>query len=99
MAASRLCQRKREPEGRAATERALDADAASVSLDDRAADMQSQAQSYPRFALHLDTLHAMETFPDALVLAGWQARAVIRHCDACLAGADIHLHIDICVGR
>src|SRR5690242_6692286 len=72
---------QREREGRALAADALHADLAAEALDDRAADIQPQAEAHSRPALDRNALDAVEALPDALLLAACQPRPLVLHRD------------------
>src|SRR5947209_1639874 len=74
--------RQAKPEGSPGAGVAFHADPAVVTLDDRAADEEAEAQAEAGAALNRDAIGAVEAIPDLVLLLRTQARSLVAHVDA-----------------
>lgn len=65
-----------------------------MTLDDRFANVQAEAESYSRYILCLDPFHLMEALPDARMFLWWQTRSVIAHRNTDLV-VSYHTHLNL----
>src|SRR5262249_40907377 len=65
-----------------------------MTLDDRAAEIQADAQTYPRAALHLNARRRVEALPDEAVFSLRQPWPLVTHPDAHLSGLQLRANSD-----